>query len=136
MSDPTLSTFNAAPSMLGYLYQVRVALLWAIRQSRVGDFTVSVETLDDVSFEVDGDPVAVLQTKHSMRAASGLGDLSSDLWKTLRIWMVGRSSGSIGRIKGLLDMRKTRWWGAAADRVVERWADLEKASLPVPMWYR
>lgn len=95
MSDPTLSTFNAAPSMLGYLYQVRVALLWAIRQSRVGDFTVSVETLDDVSFEVDGDPVAVLQTKHSMQATSGLGDLSSDLWKTLRIWMVGRSSGEV-----------------------------------------
>ena len=95
MSDPTVSTFNAAASMLGYLYQVRVALLWAIRQSRVGDFSVSVETLDDVSFEVDGDPIAVLQTKHSIHATSGLGDLSSDVWKTLRIWMVGRSSGEV-----------------------------------------
>ena len=95
MSDPSVSTFSAAPSMLGYLYQVRVALLWAIRQSRAGDFAVSVEALDDVSFSVDGDPVAVLQTKHSIHATAGLGDLSSDLWKTLRIWMVGRSSGEV-----------------------------------------
>ncbi len=29
---------------------------------------------------------------------------------------------SIGRIKGLLDIRKTRWCGAAADRVAELWA--------------
>ena len=42
--------------MLGYLYQVRVALLWAIRQSRVRDFSVSLETLDDVSFESHGGP--------------------------------------------------------------------------------
>ena len=56
--------------MLGYLYQVRVALLWAIRQSRVGDFSVNLETLDDVSFESHGDPVAVLQTKHSLHVRS------------------------------------------------------------------
>ena len=48
VADETVSTFNAGASMLGYLYQVRVALLWAIRQSRVGDFSVSLETLDDV----------------------------------------------------------------------------------------
>ncbi|MGJ7524837.1 ABC-three component system protein [Variovorax sp. GB1P17] len=94
MAD-AVSTFNAGASMLGYLYQVRVALLWAIRQSRVGDFSVSVETLDDVSFEANGDPIAVLQTKHSIHTSSGLGDLSPDLWKTLRIWMVGRSSGEV-----------------------------------------
>ena len=32
VADETVSTFNAGASMLGYLYQVRVALLWAIRQ--------------------------------------------------------------------------------------------------------
>lgn len=95
MSEPTVATFNAGAPMLGYLYQVRVALLWAIRQSRVGDFSVSVETLDDVSFESNGDPIAVLQTKHSVHSASGLSDLSPDLWKTLRVWMVGRLSGEV-----------------------------------------
>ena len=80
MADATVSTFNAGASMLGYLYQVRVALLWAIRQSRLGDFSVSVETLDDVSFETIGDPIAVLQTKHSIHAPAGLEDLSPVCW--------------------------------------------------------
>lgn len=81
--------------MVGYLYQVRVALLWAIRKSRVGDFSVSLETLDDVSFETAGDPIAVLQTKHSLNAASTLGDLSPELWKTLRVWLVGLQAGEV-----------------------------------------
>lgn len=95
MTTPSVSTFGASASMLGYLYQVRIALLWAIRQSRVGDFAVSIETLDDVSFETGGDPVAVLQTKHSLNAAAVLTDLSPELWKTLRIWMVGLASGEV-----------------------------------------
>ena len=61
MIPPSISTFGAAPSMVGYLYQVRLALLWAIRRSRTSDFVVSLETLDDVSFEVGGEPLAVLQ---------------------------------------------------------------------------
>jgi hypothetical protein len=81
--------------MVGYLYQVRIALLWALRRSPAGDFTVSIETLDDVSFEVGGAPDAVLQTKHSLNAAANLTDLSPELWKTLRIWLVGLESGEI-----------------------------------------
>ena len=56
---------------------------------------MNLETLDDVSFESHGEPVAVLQTKHSILSTSGLGDLSPDLWKTLRIWRVGRRSGEL-----------------------------------------
>lgn len=81
--------------MVGYLYQVRLGLLWAIRRSRTSDFTVSIETLDDVSFEVGGQPDAVLQTKHSFNAAANLTDLSPEVWKTLRIWLVGLASGEI-----------------------------------------
>jgi hypothetical protein len=81
--------------MVGYLYQIRIALLWAIRRSRVCNFTVSIETLDDVSFEVGGEPAAVLQAKHSLNAAASLTDLSPELWKTLRVWMVGLSSGEV-----------------------------------------
>jgi hypothetical protein len=44
-----MTTFSAADSALGYLYQVRVALLWSLRRARAGaDFVVSLETLDDV----------------------------------------------------------------------------------------
>lgn len=95
MTLPSISTFGAAPSMVGYLYQVRLALLWAIRRSRTSDFVVSLETLDDVSFEVGGEPLAVLQVKHSLKAAANLTDLSAELWKTLRVWLVGLSSGEI-----------------------------------------
>ncbi len=56
---------------------------------------MSLETLDDLSFESHGDPVAVLQTKHSVLSGSGLGDPSPDLWKTLRVWMTGRRSGEV-----------------------------------------
>lgn len=95
MTQPSVSAFGAGASMVGYLYQVRVALLWAIRRSRVSDFRVSIETLDDVSFEVGGEPAAVLQAKHSLNAAASLTDLSPELWKTLRVWMVGLASGEV-----------------------------------------
>lgn len=95
MSPPNVSTFSAAASMVGYLYQVRLALLWAIRRSRVSDFTVSIETLDDVSFEVGGEPFAVLQAKHSLNSAASLTDLCPELWKTLRVWLAGLASGEV-----------------------------------------
>lgn len=95
MAQPSVSAFGASASMVGYLYQVRLALLWAIRRSRVSDFIVSIETLDDVSFEVGGAPAAVLQAKHSLNAAASLTDLSQELWKTLRVWIVGLSSGEV-----------------------------------------
>jgi hypothetical protein len=44
--------FDATASMLGYLFQVRVALLDSLKQLRaVGSFTVSVEALYDVAFQ-------------------------------------------------------------------------------------
>jgi hypothetical protein len=95
MTQLSVSTFGAGASMVGYLYQVRIALLWAIRRSRVSDFTVSIETLDDVSFEIGGEPATVLQAKHSLNAAATLTDLSPELWKTLRVWMVGLASGEV-----------------------------------------
>ncbi len=95
MISPSISAFGAAPSMVGYLYQVRLALLWAIRRSRTSDFVVSLETLDDVSFEGGGEPLAVLQAKHSLKATANLTDLSAELWKTLRVWLVGLASGEI-----------------------------------------
>lgn len=95
MNPSSISTFGASASMVGYLYQIRIALLWAIRRSRVSNFTVNIETLDDVSFEVGGEPAAVLQAKHSLNATATLTDLSPELWKTLRVWLVGLGSGEV-----------------------------------------
>lgn len=94
----TKSTFSAADPTLGYLYQVRVALLWALRRMRAGsDFLISLETLDDVTFEAigAGSPPDLLQTKHHRSREAALTDASPDLWKSLRIYFDGHATKSI-----------------------------------------
>lgn len=91
------SLFSAVDATLGYLYQVRSALLWALRRLKnEPEFLVSIETLDDVTFEtVGGNATDLLQTKHHRRGTASLTDTSPDLWKTLRIWFEGYTSGQI-----------------------------------------
>lgn len=91
------SPFSAADSALGYLYQVRVALLWSLRRLKLADdFLVSIETLDDVAFETTGGkPEALLQTKHHRSRVAALTDASADLWKSLRVWFEGHAAGAI-----------------------------------------
>lgn len=97
MSEEDRNQFSAADAALGYLYQVRVALLWALRRLKSAtEFLVSVETLDDVTFETkDGTAVQLLQTKHHRTRKASLSDASPDLWKSLRIWFEGRAAKSI-----------------------------------------
>jgi len=91
--DPMVEpVFSAVDAALGYLYQVRCALLWTLKRQRTEttEFQVSIETLDDVTFEhVGGEPTDLLQTKHHRRGVASLTDASPDLWKTLRIWFEG-----------------------------------------------
>jgi DNA-binding transcriptional regulator YbjK len=93
----TANRFSAADSAIGYLYQVRVALLWALRRlKRSSNFVISLETLDDVTFEnKNGKPEELLQTKHHRNREATLTDASADLWKSLRIWFDGFSKKSI-----------------------------------------
>lgn len=88
MGEQGLSTnFSAAPSAAGYLYQARLALLLALSYvNRDSNVEVSIEALDDISFERDGAAFDLLQTKHHLDRAASLTDSSSDLWKTIRIW--------------------------------------------------
>ncbi len=91
-----MTTFSAADSALGYLYQVRVALLWSLRRAGSGkDFIVSLETLDDVTFESPQarGPKAdeLLQAKHHRKSEASLTDASADLWKSLRVWFEGHA---------------------------------------------
>jgi hypothetical protein len=88
--------FSAAASAIGYLYQCRYALLESLRRlARDEQFMVSIETLDDVVFERDGEPPDLLQTKHHIRKTANLTDTSPDLWKTIRIWCEGLMNGNI-----------------------------------------
>ena len=95
--DNNFSQFSAADSALGYLYQVRTALLWALRKLKTGStFLVSLETLDDVAFETKGGmPNELLQTKHHRSRVANLADASPDLWKSLRVWFEGYACGVI-----------------------------------------
>jgi len=97
MSNGNFNPFSAADPALGYLYQVRGALLWSLKRLREQqDFLVSIETLDDVTFETtDGHPSDLLQTKHHRNRTATLTDASPDLWKTLRIWFEAQRAGTI-----------------------------------------
>ncbi len=78
---------SAAQSTAGYLYQGRLALLEALRYAYIDSgIEIAVEKFDDVSFEKDGTPLELLQTKHHLKKSGDLTNSSVDLWKTLRIW--------------------------------------------------
>lgn len=97
MTNRPRNDYSAVDAALGYLYQVRSALLWTLKKLKANpDFLVGIETLDDVAFETTkGDPRELLQLKHHRNGVGSLTDASPDLWKTLRIWFEGRASGTI-----------------------------------------
>ncbi|SMF72965.1 ABC-three component system protein [Pseudobacteriovorax antillogorgiicola] len=100
------SSFSATDAALGYLYQVRVALFLSLNKLKQEDtFTVSIETLDDVTFGTNaGTPTELLQTKHHMKSAASLTDASPDIWKTLRIWFELKRDRSISSATNLFLM--------------------------------
>lgn len=91
------TSFSAVDPALGYLYQVRLALLWSLRRAKNGtDFIVSLETLDDVTFEsAGGNPEELLQAKHHRSREATLTNASSDLWKSVRVWFEGYASKQV-----------------------------------------
>ena len=92
----TSDQFSASDSALGYLYQARLALLWSLKRLKdSSDFVVSLETIDDVTFETRGRPDELLQTKHHLTRPAALTDACPDLWKSLRVWFEGASANTI-----------------------------------------
>lgn len=123
------SQFSAADAALGYLYQVRVALVWALRRLKNDShFAIALETLDDVTFESKGRPDELLQTKHHQTHAANLTDASPDLWKSLRVWCDAWAAASIpaGTTLYLLTTA-TAGADSAASRLRARDRDVESA---------
>lgn len=104
MTSPT--NFSAAPSALGYLYQVRYALVLLLEATEENS-VVSLEKLDDVAFEIDGEPAELLQFKHHVSQRANLTDGSIDLWKTLRVWMSKVRDGSLDLSTAILTLVTT-----------------------------
>ncbi len=87
--------FSATDSVLGYFYQVRLALLLSLQ--RLGadqSFALYLETLDDVVFNTSGSAPELLQLKHRCKRSANLTDASPDLWKSLRVWIENRKYGT------------------------------------------
>ncbi|WP_288467272.1 ABC-three component system protein [uncultured Curtobacterium sp.] len=96
-----MSTFDASPSMLGFVHQMRWALyelLVAIRSTGDETLRVSIETYDDVAVhDSDGRPLTAVQLKQHQEDGQALSDGHPDLWKTLRVWL---SSGALADAEG------------------------------------
>lgn len=81
-----MSTHQATEQMLGYLYQVRYALSLLLENDNP-NFQISIEKFDDVTFCEDGLPKQLIQLKHHVNSKGSLTDGSSDLWRTLKVWI-------------------------------------------------
>jgi hypothetical protein len=81
---------SAAPSALGYQYQTSYCLFELLRRINDhdrSDAAISLELHDDVAWDENGTATELLQLKHHLNRAGSLGDQSSDLWKTIEVWL-------------------------------------------------
>lgn len=76
--------FSATEPVLGYLYQLRYALLQAFRLPE--DNSCFIERDDDIDF-TDPDEGRILASLKHKAPGDALTDLSPDFWKSVRIWL-------------------------------------------------
>ena len=97
MSIGSGDKFSAGPQGLGYIYQPRLALFKLVEQpERTG---VLIEGQDDLEFVGEGGTRSLASLKHRA-PGSTLTDLSTDFWKSVRIWLdryksAGRSTSQL-----------------------------------------
>ena len=81
-----MSDHQASEQMLGYLYQVRYALALLLSNDNL-DCQISIEKFDDVAFGEDDIPIQRIQLKHHVQHKGSLTDTSTDMWRTLKVWL-------------------------------------------------
>lgn len=81
-----MANHQASKQMLGYLYQVRYALLILLENDN-SEAQISIEKFDDVAFSEADIPKQLLQLKHHISRQASLTDGSTDLWRTLKVWI-------------------------------------------------
>lgn len=86
----TKDKFSAGEQALGYLYQVRFALLQMMQMPE--DAICLIEKDDDLDFADPAEGQLLASLKHKARG-DRLTDLSPDFWKSVRIWL-SRFKGS------------------------------------------
>ena len=77
---------QASEQMLGYLYQVRYALALLLENDN-SDCQISIEKFDDVAFSKDDIPIQLIQLKHHIQHQGNLANASTDMWRTIKVWL-------------------------------------------------
>ena len=87
------SSYTAEQALAGYLYQIRLALLYSLKSlpKSIHDdatFYTGIENYDDISFEDEQCNLnRTIQTKYHSSSLTRLSDYSVDLWRSIRIWI-------------------------------------------------
>jgi hypothetical protein len=90
------STHSAAGSALGYQYQADYCLYALLKDGGPGR-SITLELHDDVAWDKDGTAEEKLQIKHTIHGKGGLGDMSPEMWKTIKAWLDdGQAANSDG----------------------------------------
>ena len=97
MVEPSADQYSAGEQGLGYIYQPRFALLRLLQLPE--NTSVLIEKDDDLDF-IDKDGVKTLASLKHKGVGDRLTDLSTDFWKSVRIWLArynrdGRSEASL-----------------------------------------
>ena len=77
---------QASEQMLGYLYQVRYALALLLENDN-SDCQISIEKFDDVAFSKYDITIQLIQLKHHIQHQGNLADASTDMWRTIKVWL-------------------------------------------------
>jgi hypothetical protein len=77
-----VSEFSAAAPALGYLHQIRYALVLILDDENA---FLRLEALDDIEVNTHDQSPKLFQLKHRAEGTA-FTDFSTDLWKTIRIW--------------------------------------------------
>ena len=51
------------------------------------DCQISIEKFDDVAFSKDDIPIQLIQLKHHIQHQGNLADASTDMWRTIKVWL-------------------------------------------------
>jgi len=97
MTDSTKDKYSAGEQGLGYIYQPRFALLRLLELPE--DTSVFLEKDDDLDFVGQDGKKSLASLKHKA-VGDRLTDLSTDFWKSVRIWLArydrdGRSTSNL-----------------------------------------
>lgn len=84
MTDSGTDKYSAGEQGLGYVYQARLALLQLLQLPE--DTSVFLEKDDDLDFVESGGGKSLASLKHKA-VGDTLADLSTDFWKSVRIWL-------------------------------------------------